>query len=348
MEVSEFHSGSRQGAIRIPEGEAKQGWVEFSRLCKGFWDPNHHTMPFTGGGNLPRPVNGEMGTRMAREENMPKISHANQNPNHHVTAAVKSALGDVQKNHTGVNSHVNLEIKLELGFGLDGLWNVYKAEVVQVNPTKPLGPPKNQQAQQSRPMTSSRPTQIWRPKLKPMGPLTKPIDCSGGSTHADGSSSTGQDPCVVDKTTQQLSVAETKEKEDLRPSVEPRVEIFAPLAGEGDDRLWGSPSAWMLELRDGRRVSIPLSLLRTPESKMSKEPRAEDAIVPHGGGGVGSDLGDSLNCAGLEDWGEADSDEDDVSVVWEDTYLPGGDGNLLCWEGENSPLEVAPLAMAVP
>lgn len=95
-------------------------------------------------------------------------------------------------------------------------------------------------------------------------------------------------------------------------------------------------------------MSIPLSLLRTPESEMLKEPRAKDAIVPHGGGGVGSYLGDILNCARLEDWGEADGDEDDVLVVWEDTYLPGGDGNLLCWEGENSPLEVALLAMAVP
>ncbi len=37
-----------------------------------------------------------------------------------------------------------------------------------------------------------------------------------------------------------------------------------------------------------------------------------------------------------------------MSVVWEDHYLPGGEGNLLCWEGENSPLEVAPLAMVVP
>ena len=30
------------------------------------------------------------------------------------------------------------------------------------------------------------------------------------------------------------------------------------------DRTWGSSSEWVLELRDGRRGSIPLSLLRQP------------------------------------------------------------------------------------
>ena len=36
LESSEFHSGSRQGVIRIPEGVARQGWLQFSNLCKGF------------------------------------------------------------------------------------------------------------------------------------------------------------------------------------------------------------------------------------------------------------------------------------------------------------------------
>ncbi|GMY17847.1 hypothetical protein FCV25MIE_13086 [Fagus crenata] len=38
LELSEFHSGSRQGVLRIPEGKEKQGWVRFVNLCKGFWD----------------------------------------------------------------------------------------------------------------------------------------------------------------------------------------------------------------------------------------------------------------------------------------------------------------------
>ena len=39
LEISEFHSGSRQGVIRILEGAERQGWVHFSKLCKGFMAP---------------------------------------------------------------------------------------------------------------------------------------------------------------------------------------------------------------------------------------------------------------------------------------------------------------------
>ena len=36
LEISEFHSGSHQGVLRVPEGKARQGWSEFSILCKNF------------------------------------------------------------------------------------------------------------------------------------------------------------------------------------------------------------------------------------------------------------------------------------------------------------------------
>jgi hypothetical protein len=41
--------------------------------------------------------------------------------------------------------------------------------------------------------------------------------------------------------------------------------VLAPISKPTEvDRTWGSSSEWVLELRDGRRVSIPLSLLRQP------------------------------------------------------------------------------------
>uniref|UniRef100_A0A2N9GX79 Reverse transcriptase domain-containing protein n=1 Tax=Fagus sylvatica TaxID=28930 RepID=A0A2N9GX79_FAGSY len=292
LEVSEYHSGSRQGALRIPAGETKSGWVDFGQLCKTFWDPNHQTTAATNGGNQRRVVNVDMGTRMAREGNLPKISHANQNPTQHVAAAMNSALSAIQTNLTGVNSFINLEIKLELGIKLDGF---------------------------GRP-ASSRSMKVWKPKLDPMGQpvLIKPNVYNSGHTQAEGSSSTGRDPCVVDRTgpTPPNSSAETNETDGgdlshLSLAVEPRVEILAPLSGEGVEWLWGSSSAWMLELRDGRRVSIPLSLLRSPAS---------------------------LDCRGGSSGGRAISSR----RGW------GEEGSLLCWGNENSPLEVAPLAMAGP
>ncbi len=245
LEVSEYHSGSRQGALRIPEGETKSGWVDFGRLCKDYWEPNHQTTAATDGGNQRRVVNDDIGTRMAREGNLPKISHANPNPTQHVTIAVKSTISDVQKNLTGVNS-LNLEIKLELGIGLDGLWTVSKVEVVHPNthakPMMPVGPQNTKQAPQlDRPVSSSLSLRVWKPKLDPMGQpvLIKPNVYIGGHTHVERSSSTGRDLCVVDKTapTPPTSLAETKETDgELSPLfliVEPRVEILAPPSGDG-------------------------------------------------------------------------------------------------------------------
>ncbi len=104
----------------------------------------------------------------------------------------------------------------------------------------------------------------------------------------------------------------------------------------------------MLELRDGRRVSIPLSLLHSLASLDVEEPQAVDEPDPYAEAGVGTDGEDSLHGGDTEVWGEAEGDDDDVSVIWEDTLFIGEEGSLLCWRNENSPLEIAPLAMAGP
>jgi hypothetical protein len=38
LEIYEFHSGSHQGVLRVPEGKARQGWSNFSFLCKSIWN----------------------------------------------------------------------------------------------------------------------------------------------------------------------------------------------------------------------------------------------------------------------------------------------------------------------
>ncbi|GMY14815.1 hypothetical protein FCV25MIE_10054 [Fagus crenata] len=90
---------------------------------------------------------------------------------------------------------------------------------------------------------------------------------------------------------------------------------------EGVDRLWGSSLTWMLELRDGRRVSIPISLLCMPTSIDTEENDSEEGASSH---------------------------DDEVSVVWEDLSPSNGEGKLIYWEDENKPLKVAPLAIAGP
>jgi hypothetical protein len=41
-------------------------------------------------------------------------------------------------------------------------------------------------------------------------------------------------------------------------------------------------------------------------------------------------------------------EEDDVSVAWEDLIPVASSGDIVCWADEETPLEVAPLAMAGP
>lgn len=123
------------------------------------------------------------------------------------------------------------------------------------------------------------------------------------------------------------------------------MEILAPFSSGGVDRVWGSSTTWMLELRDGRRMSITLSLLRIPASL--EENKALASICPAGDTGLGSESKDQSPCNRLQVWSENDVDDDYVLAVWEDPIPSVWEGDLLCWGEADKPLEVAPLAMAI-
>ena len=130
--------------------------------------------------------------------------------------------------------------------------------------------------------------------------------------------------------------------------------VICPLPTEVD-RTWGSSSAWVLELRDGRRVSIPLSLLRQPVVTASLPTDSVDAgqlVTREELVGVGStvddlsSLGGSLG--GSEYSGAEDESEDDISLVWEDREVDGVGSELVCWGDEAETLDVEPLAISKP
>ena len=103
----------------------------------------------------------------------------------------------------------------------------------------------------------------------------------------------------------------------------------------------------MLELRDRRRISIPLSLLRSPMGDF-EETVMSPAILLFGFDDWRS-VGDSESSRGgfVVDRAE-DEGDDDISVVWEDSVLPEVGKELMCVEDNETPLVVTPLAMAVP
>jgi hypothetical protein len=119
------------------------------------------------------------------------------------------------------------------------------------------------------------------------------------------------------------------------------------------DRTWGSSSAWVLELRDGRRVSIPLSLLRQPVvTALPTDYAAGPLVTREELMGVGSTADDLISLdgslGGSEFSGEEDEAEDDVSLVWEDPEVGGLGSELVCWGDEAETLDVEPLAISKP
>ena len=107
------------------------------------------------------------------------------------------------------------------------------------------------------------------------------------------------------------------------------------------EHTWGNSGKWVLELRGGRRISIPLSLYHSPGS-MSDFSDLE--------GAVGQGNNTFKEEGHLVSWvDDCDGDLDNVSVVSVlDCELGDSDGGLVNWENIKEPLVVQPLAMADP
>ena len=151
------------------------------------------------------------------------------------------------------------------------------------------------------------------------------------------------------------------------PQAEPSVPSGSELANEGTiithdsvvpgseptevDRTWSSSSEWVLELRDGKRVTIPLSLVRQPVVSgpiPSALFPASSLVIPRVSVGVGSTIDDLSSVGDTECTGEDEEDDENISLVWEDSEVEGTGTAMVCWEDDTGILEVEPLAMSKP
>jgi hypothetical protein len=110
------------------------------------------------------------------------------------------------------------------------------------------------------------------------------------------------------------------------------------------DRTWGSSSNWVLELRDGRRLSIPISLLRQPDVPAPVIP----GMSLSGFGIMGQTEEDQHSMGSYLTSDAEENSEDDISLVWEDFKVVGEGSELVCWGDEVVPLEIEPLATSKP
>jgi hypothetical protein len=233
LEVSEFHSGSRQSVIRIPEGVERQGWVDFSKLCKGFWattQMSSEDVPYGGAHEKRKGVAGEPNFRWASKGKEPKITPQFENRVHvGVNSApgvnTKDINGKFQSNtaHHGVNARVGLNIHLEMVYGPGGKWDVAWAKVTNVTNTKA----------QNKPITR----QVWKPVEN--NQMDRVPSQPGPSKEPESP----------------LDSSKTPSSSSLDLALTSSSVAVAPSQAMPEDSSVTDP--WALQLRDGRRVAVP-------------------------------------------------------------------------------------------
>lgn len=222
LEVSEFHSGSRKGVIRIPAGVEQQGWAQFSLFCKG----NQNQAPLSQRQNSTNERSREVAKAavMSKESEggKPQILHQDFVFQNHATDPGKkaAALISVDMPKDLVNSRVQFLLNLELGCGPEGEWFVSRAELQKDESTR-THLTKQTNEPQSRPITR----QEWRPKVQ-----------ANNITH--------QTPQIV------LSL-ETSTQAECSHS-EP-----SPSAVKADDEHANDVGTSAFQLRQGQRLFVP-------------------------------------------------------------------------------------------
>ena len=170
---------------------------------------------------------------------------------------------------------VNLCLNIQIGRGPDGVWCIRHTSLVGPTGDLVLGPiePARQVVKPTaikehvKPMKHVKPIQpvkatklVWRPRVG-VGPSAVADSClPQGQIETRAS-----EIFIPDSSTQpnqMVLVAPNQEQ--------PMLALDTPSGDAFVNRTWGSSSDWVLEQRDGRRISIPLSLLRSPRRDLEE------------------------------------------------------------------------------
>jgi hypothetical protein len=282
---------------------------------------------------------------------IPKIAHSSQP----LFEKLSSNLDNIDFASSDIDMGLlQFSLQIQIARGLNGVWGVKHVSIdgthkspnvndvksttyaVETGPNstdqRHLGSAKQNrsQARAHRPKRAQKPKRqkwAWRPKPRSHPGLTRPDSATTGpaltpSPHIPESSS-------LENSKQDPSSSDVVQHMDIIPH-----------PGEVVTRTWGTSSDWVLELRGGRRLSIPVSLLRPQLGEF----QVTKPILPTGMGeasGGGEALGLSSEYSGEE----GDDEGESVGV---DSEFSTGDGVVACWDGEEVPLEVFPLASVVP
>jgi hypothetical protein len=255
LEVSEFHSGSQKGVIRIPAGLEQQGWFQFACMCKDYRNmQNPAKLPMKELTNDRRRV--AAGGAVPNKEVEGAKPQILQNQNH-VTAAVKKAVNliSIDSPSDTVNARVLLSLNLELSCGPDGNWAISKADLKQSEQMRPdpSRMPPNVIGSTSRPDKTKN--KVWRPKAQTTQYVSQTRDPKNSIPEV---SSRVEDPCGMEThfTAPTQDVASTSA---LTESSDGDEECVCDDVTISSCSEIGEPSdaTWTLQLRDGQRLFMP-------------------------------------------------------------------------------------------
>ena len=153
---------------------AQQGWLQFSVLCKGYFNMQILPKNLEKGFNhdCRRMVAGVVEPRKEVECRKPPIMHRDLNFQNCIIDAVNKARGvmSIDLLEGSVNARVNLTLNLELVCGPDGDWVISRADLQQLVPTRAQLKP-TQPATHLEKLSGSKPSgpiqsnnKEWRPK----------------------------------------------------------------------------------------------------------------------------------------------------------------------------------------
>ncbi|GMY38383.1 hypothetical protein FCV25MIE_33627 [Fagus crenata] len=173
---------------------------------------------------------------------------------------------------------VNISINLELICGPNGEWSVHKA-CIGDNPVSREPSKSGYKTKEGNGPNEASTSSIPKPNVNNLNPTVELSGTQGVSTSTNGPKSKN---APQPKWIWQPQVKPTKEKTTMAPVpkaltlvLPTQTETQLPLTSthanrtvaDPSDRVhrsWGSSSDWVLELRDGKRISIPLSLIWQP------------------------------------------------------------------------------------
>ena len=375
--IQAIHRAGRRGQIIIPEGRNCNGWrgfaVELRSTIYPEVKPRHTTRdPLRkessekkgdGAAKSYAAVASGLGRNMGGgnskgkeiiSENIPDFAQQSMlNPkSNKLTLNIENGLYGRNK---GEGDSVNLSLNIHLIRGSNGDWRVQHAAVgdsTTQDISKP-GPSQNKMGLGSsgastsyinpKPGPTTKPQMVWKPRthLKTQNNI-KPVIVSEIQTKTPVPS---EQPKTLESAEVQTRIPESSEKVETQVREHAAKCLVTGSLNDGVHRTWGSSSDWVLQLRDGKRISIPLSLIRQPmmeegrNSESSDEPKV---LLLEGFADMG--------CSGDGESGiSEDEDDDNTSIVWEDPEMAGDSGGaMVSCEDDEAPLEIEPLASIVP